>query len=158
MKGFDAGLKILCPLRTYRGYFYYDFKGTIHEEQANSATSQFYGSLNTEFLLPKDYKLQVNGYYYTPFYDAIQKYYPQGSISLAISKSFFKKKLDVTLGLSDILYSEKFRMTSTLSDQYYLYASQGDSRRVRISLSYKFGKIQIEQKLKVENNDNRFKK
>jgi iron complex outermembrane receptor protein len=144
--------------QTYLGVSYFDFKGEIHGEEANSATMQFYGNFNAEFLLPKNFKMQVSGYYVTPFYDAIQKYYPSSSISLVINKSFFKNKLDVSLGFYDILYSEKFRMTSQLSDQYYYYAATGDSQRVRLSLNYKFGKMQIAQKLKHEDADNRFKK
>jgi len=142
----------------YSAFMYYDFKGTINGEAANSATTQFYGSLNMQFLLPKNFKIQVNGYYASPFYDAIQKYTPVSSLSLVINKSFFKSKLDVTLGFFDIFYSENQYMSSKLSDQYYYYAQSGDTRRVRLSLSYKFGKMHIEQQLKHENADSRFRK
>ncbi|MCW3085507.1 MAG: TonB-dependent receptor [Bacteroidetes bacterium] len=142
----------------YGSVMYYDFKGTIDGEIANSATKQFYGALKVEFLLPKNFKIQANGYYATPFYDAIQRYAPVSSINLVISKSLLKNKLDVTLGFMDIFYSENQSMSSKLPDQYYYYFQRGDTQRVRLSLSYKFGKMQIEQKLKQEGTDNRFKK
>jgi hypothetical protein len=100
----------------------------------------------------------LSGFYATPFYDAIQKYSPISSVSLVINKSFFKNKLDVSLGFFDILYSENQSMSSRLPDQYYYYSQRGDTQRVRLSLSYKFGKMSIEQKLKHEDTDNRFKK
>ncbi|MCW3105227.1 MAG: TonB-dependent receptor [Bacteroidetes bacterium] len=142
----------------YGAFMYYDFKGTINGETANSATAQFYGSLNTEFLLPKGFKVQVNGYYASPFYDAIQTYSPVSSVSLVINKSFLKDKLDVSLGFFDVFYSENQSVSSKLSDQYYYYAQRADTQRARLSLSYKFGKMHIEQKLKHEDTDGRFKK
>jgi iron complex outermembrane receptor protein len=145
-------------LQAYGGLSFFDFKGVIHEESARSATMQFYGSLNMEFALPKDFKIQVNGYYATPFYDAIQKYSPVSSVNLVINKSFFKNKLDVSLGFFDILYSENQFMSTKLSDQYFYYAQRADTQRIRLSLGYKFGKMQIEQKLKHGDNDNRFRK
>jgi hypothetical protein len=142
----------------YTSVMYYDFKGVINGENANSATLQFYGSLNTEFLLPKNFKIQLSGYYATPFHDAIQIYSPVSSVNLVINKSFLKNKLDVSLGFFDMLYTENQYMSSRLSDQYFYYAQRADSRRVRISVSYKFGKMKIEQKLKRESTDSRFKK
>lgn len=144
-------------LQIYAAYQYHDYKGTINGEPAVSATSQFYGNLNAEFSLPKDFKLQLSGFYVTPFIDAVQFYSPVGSINLVINKSFLKNKLDVSLGFFDILYSENSYMTTTLSDQYFYYQQKADTRRVRLSLNYKFGKMQIEQKLRSE-GDNRFKK
>ncbi len=144
--------------QAYGSAMYYDFKGTINGERANSATSQFYGALKTSFLLPKKFKIEISGYYQTPFRDAIQIYSPVSSVSLVINKSFLKDKLDVSLGFFDILYSENGNMSSRLSDQYYYYSQREDTRRVRLSLSYKFGKMHIEQQLKHDDTDSRFKK
>jgi len=144
--------------KLYTALMYNDFRGTINGEPAISATFQFYGSLNTEFILPKDFKIQVTGFYLTPFRDAIQIYTPISSLNFMINKSFFKNKLDVTLGFLDILYRENGYMSSKLSDQYYYSENKGDTRRIRISLNYKFGKMHIEQKLNNQENENRFGK
>ena len=141
----------------YGSVLYYDFRGTINGETANSATAQFYGSFNVSFLLPKNFKLELNGSYASPFYDAIQTYSPVSSLNLVINKSFFKNKLDVTLGFFDIFYTENQSVSSKLSNQYYFYMERSDTRRVRLSLNYKFGKMHIEQKLKQE-SDERFRK
>ncbi|MGZ4047809.1 MAG: outer membrane beta-barrel protein, partial [Bacteroidia bacterium] len=137
---------------------YYNFKGIINGENANSEMTQFYGSVNAEFLLPKNFKIQISAYYITPFHDAIQIYTPVSSVNVVINKSFLKDKLNVTLGFFDILYSENQYYSSRLSDQYFYYAQRADTRRVRLTLNYKFGKMHIEQKLKNEEIDNRFKK
>ncbi|MFL5763540.1 MAG: outer membrane beta-barrel protein [Bacteroidia bacterium] len=145
-------------LRAYGAFYYYDFKGVINGETAASATGQCFVSLDAEFMLPKKFKIQLNTYYASPFYDAIQKYTPVSSASVVINRSFLKDKLDVSLGFFDIFYSENQYMSTKLSDQYFYYAQQADTRRVRLSLSYKFGKMQIEQKLKHEDADSRFGK
>jgi hypothetical protein len=145
-------------LQVYTSAMYYDFRSNINGENANSATWQFYGALKAEFSLPKNFKLQLSGYYESPFYDAIQIYTPISAINFVVNKSFFKEKFGVTLGLFDLLYTENRYMSSKLSDQYFYYAQRGDTRRIRLSLSYKFGKIQIEQKLRQEDIDSRIKK
>ncbi|HRG53590.1 MAG TPA: TonB-dependent receptor [Bacteroidia bacterium] len=145
-------------LKSYTSLRYNDFKGTINGEPAVSATFQFYGSLNTEFILPKGFKIQVTGFYSTPFRDAIQLYTPRSSVNFMINKSFLKNKLDITLAFQDILYMENGYMSSRMSDQYYYNENNGDSRRIRISLNYKFGKMHIEQKLNNGEDDGRFRK
>jgi hypothetical protein len=145
-------------LQVYSAAMYFDFRSDIQGQNADSKALQFYTNIRTEVMLPKNFKLQVSGYYSSPFYDAIQIYTPVSSVSLVINKSFFKNKLDVSLSLFDILYKENGSVSSTLSDQYYYQAYRGDTRRVQLTLNYKFGKMQIEQKIKKENGDERFRK
>lgn len=141
--------------KVYGSLMYHDYKGSINGITGNSATIQFYTSVNTEFLLPKNFKLQVYGFYITPFRDAIQLYSPVSSVKVGINKSLLENKLDITLGFFDLLYKENQSMTSHLPDQYYFIAQHADTRRVRLTISYKFGKMRIEQKLKAEEGENR---
>jgi iron complex outermembrane receptor protein len=145
-------------LQIYSAVMYFDFRSDIQGQNADSKAMQFYTNIRTEIMLPKNFKLQVSGFYSSPFYDAIQIYTPVSSINLVINKSFLKNKLDVSLSFFDILYKENQSVSSTLSDQYYYQAYRGDTRRVQLTLNYKFGKMQIEQKIKQEDNDGRFRK
>jgi iron complex outermembrane receptor protein len=145
-------------LQVYGSARFFDFKSDIQGENADSKAMQFYTNITTEIMLPKNFKLQVSGFYMSPFYDAIQIYTPVSSINLIINKSFFKNKLDVSLSLFDILYTENGSVSSSLSDQYYYQLYLGDTRRVQLTLNYKFGKMKIEQKIKQEGNDDRFRK
>lgn len=144
--------------RVYSAVFYFDFRGEIQGERANSKGMQFYTNVQTEFMLPKNFKLQLSGFYVSPFYDAIQVYTPVSAVNLVINRSFFKNNLDVSLSFFDILYKEYQSVSSTLTDQYYYQTYRGDTRRVQLTLNYKFGKMQIEQKIKQEDNDGRFRK
>jgi hypothetical protein len=145
-------------LQIYSAVMYFDFKSDIQGENADSKAMQFYTNIRTEVMLPKNFKLQVSGFYSSPFYDAIQIYTPISSVNLVINKSFFRNKLDVSLSFFDILYTDNQSVSSTLSDQYYYQTYLGDTRRVQLTLNYKFGKMKIEQKIKQENNDGRFSK
>jgi iron complex outermembrane receptor protein len=145
-------------LQVYSAVMYFDFKSDINGQNADSKAMQFYTNIKTEIMLPKNFKLQVSGFYASPFYDAIQVYTPVSSVNLVINKSFFKNMLDVSLSFFDILYKENQSVSSTLSDQYYYQTYRGDTRRVQLTLNYKFGKIEVEQKIKQEDNDDRFRK
>ena len=144
--------------QVYSALMYYDFKSIIDGEVANSATAQFYGAVKVQYSLPKNFKLEISSIYQSPFRDAIQLYTPVSSVNIVINKSFLNKKLDITLGVMDIFYSENVFMSSRLPDQYYYSAQRGDTRRVRLTLNYKFGKMNVEQKLKHDDTDRRFKK
>lgn len=145
-------------LQVHSSIIYYDFRSDINGESADSKAFLFYTNIQAEVMLPKDFKLQISGYYSSPFYDAIQVYRPTSSINLVINKSFFKNKLDVSLSFFDILYKDNGSVSSRLTDQYYYQSYLGDTRRVQLTLNYKFGKMQIEQKIKQEDNDGRFRK
>ncbi len=145
-------------LQVYSAVMYFDFRSDINGENADSKAYQFYTNIRTEVMLPKNFKLQVSGFYSSPFYDAVQIYSPVSSVNLVINKSFFKNKMDVSLSFFDILYKENQSVSSTLSDQYYYQVNRGDTRRVQLTLNYKFGKIQVEQKIKQEDNDDRFRR
>ncbi len=139
----------------YGSMMYHDYKGSVNEVVANSATTQFYTSINTEFLLPENFKVQVYGFYITPFRDAIQLYNPVSSVNVGINKSLLKGKLDMTLGIFDLLYKQNQSLTNDLPGQSYYISNLSDTRRVRLTISYKFGKMHIEQKLKAEEGENR---
>ena len=145
-------------LQVQTAVMYFDFKGEINGENANSKAMQFYTNIKTEAMLPKNFKLQISGFYASPFYDAIQVYTPLSSVNLVINKSLLKNKLDISLSFFDILYKQNRSVSSSLSDQFYYQTYWSDTRRIQLTLNYKFGKMQIEQKIKQEDNDDRFRK
>jgi iron complex outermembrane receptor protein len=140
-------------LQLYGAFMYRNLRGTIEGSSANSQTYQFEGNMNNQFMLPKGFKIQFLVYYSSPFLDGIQYYYPVGSIHLVVQRSFFKNKLDAVLGMYDILHSDIHPYSSTLPGQYYYYWEKNDTRRVRFSLTYKFGKMKITQKSQRSNED-----
>lgn len=142
--------------QTYAVIVYWTLNGKIQGEDISSKTNQVYFNLNQEFYLPKEFKIQIWAGYGTPFRDGLQYYSERSAIHLSLSKTFFDKKLSLTIGLHDILYKDYTWLTSTLSDQYQYYEDRYDTRRIRININYRFGKMRIEQRLKGE-EDSRLK-
>jgi len=91
-------------------------------------------------------------------YDGLQTYYEQSNISLIVSKGFMNNKFNLTLGFYDLLWKEYGSHSSELSDQYYYYRQKPDTRRVRVNLTWKFGKVRVEQKLNKSEDNSRFQK
>jgi hypothetical protein len=128
-----------------------------------NATNQqltFYGNCNLEFLLPKNIKIQIQGSYETLSKDGIQTYYPIGVANFTIFKSFLNKKLNVSFSIFDFLYSDIRPWENRVGGQYTYYTERHDSRRLRLWIVWKFGKMRINQNLKRSNEEesNRLKK
>lgn len=143
-------------VQLYGSATYRNFKGQIDGQNADSKTMQYYASLNSEFSLPKNFKITLFGFYVSKFYDGIQTSYPVSNISVAFNKTFFNNKLSITLSMFDMLWREYSSHSSQLSDQYYYYRQKGDTRRGRINILWKFGKIRVEQKLNRSEDNGRF--
>jgi hypothetical protein len=126
------------------------FEGDLVGYDVSSKTYQFYFNLNQEFYLPKDWKIQIWAGRGSAIRHGPQLYLPRSAIHISINKSFLKQKLNVTLGLNDVLYRDYFSYTTTYSDQSFYMKNLADSRRVRLTVIYRFGKMKIEQRFKSE--------
>jgi hypothetical protein len=85
--------------------------------------------------------------------DGIQTYYPNGRLDLVLFKSFFKKKLDISISLFDALYSDIHPWINELGGQYSYYTERNDTRRVRLWIMWRFGKMRLNQNIKRSNDE-----
>ena len=93
--------------------------------------------------LPRDIKLEVNGYYITKFLNEFLIIGDQGAVNLGISKSFWDSRGRIALNWNDILYSERTNATIDLADVKVLFNQREYSRNLRLSMSYKFGNTKL---------------
>jgi hypothetical protein len=140
--------------QTYMVVTHQEFEGKLIGQDVSSQTTQFYFNLNQEFYLPKDFKIQIWLGRGSAIRHGPQVYLPRSALHISVNKTFFNQKLDVTLGLYDVLYTDYFSYTTTYSDQDFYMRERGDSRRIRLSVSYRFGKMQIQQRLNTESGEN----
>ena len=124
-----------------------NYFGQIENNQIKSSIFTFRSTLNNEFLLLKDIKLQLFISYSGPYKDGFQYFSSQSSVNLGLQKKFLKNKLNVTLNFSDIFYKDYNSITTDLSNQSYYSIQKNDTRRVRLNLNYKFGKMNIDNKI-----------
>ena len=71
---------------------------------------------------------------------------PRWMVTLAVKKSFFKEKLDCSIGINDIFYSGYFRTWTKFNNQDWNYKVTQDTRRFTISINYNFGKTQFQER------------
>ncbi len=126
------------------------FEGKLIGQNVNSETYQFYFNMNQEFYLPKNFKLQMWTSYGSPFRHGPQVYLERSAVHISINKSFLNQKLNVTLAFNDVLYKDYFSYTTTYTDQNFYQKELSDSRRVRLTVNYRFGKMQIQRRVKQE--------
>ncbi|HEY1040821.1 MAG TPA: outer membrane beta-barrel protein, partial [Bacteroidia bacterium] len=126
---------------------YRHLEAKIMNEDVSSENTNVYFNFNQEFYLPKDFKIQVWCGRGSPFKDGPQLYSPRSAIHISVNKSFLDKKLNIMVGVFDVLYKDYTWVTTKFSNQNSYWIDKYDTRRVRITINYRFGKMQIDQKL-----------
>lgn len=142
--------------QTYGIVMYRDFTGKLLGEDVSSSTYNVYFNLNQEFYLPKDFKIQVWAGRGSGFKDGPQYYHPRAAVHISLNKAFLDKKLNITLGYYDVLYTDYQTYESKFATNSFVWTDKMDTRRVRIMINYRFGKMRIEQRMKSE-EDSRIK-
>ncbi|MGZ4042917.1 MAG: outer membrane beta-barrel protein [Bacteroidia bacterium] len=136
--------------QTYCVLTHQTFQGQLIGQDVSSQTNQLYFNLNQEFYLPKDFKIQIWAGRGSAIRHGPQVYLPRSAIHISVNKTFLNQKLNVTLALNDVLYKDYFSYTTTYTNQNFYMKDLADTRRVRITVSYRFGKMQIQQRLNTE--------
>jgi outer membrane receptor for ferrienterochelin and colicin len=73
--------------------------------------------------------------------------------SIAFKISLCKERLDLTVGVDDIFYSFIWHTGIDFENQNWSYTQTNDTRRFRIALNYKFGKMKIEERVVNQSNE-----
>jgi hypothetical protein len=126
------------------------FEGELIGQDVSSKSTRLYLNLNQEFYLPKDFKIQIWAGRGSAFRHGPQLYHARSAIHISVNKTFFNQKLSITLGLNDVLYTDYHSVTTTYTNQSFYAKDRWDSRRIRLSAAYSFGKMKIQQRLKTD--------
>ncbi len=131
-------------INTNVSYLVYD--GEISNFPFRSRGLSYDANLSNTFLLPGKTKLEISGLYRGPSLFGPILIDPVWSASFAIQKSFFKEKLDCSIGMNDVFNTFKFHTHSKFQNQNWNFYQSSDSRRISLSLSYNFGKTKAEER------------
>ena len=123
-----------------------DYQGNIGGVDFHRTGLTYYGNLTNSFLIKKNAKLEINGTYLGPNIFAITQTKPRWMASFALKMSLCKEKLDLTIGVEDIFHSFIGKSQAHFENQNWTYQAIDDTRRFRIALNYKFGKMKIEER------------
>lgn len=94
----------------------------------------------SQFTLPKDFRINLHGGYFSPWIQLQGKQSPFYFAGLNLSKDFLKKKLSVSVGASNPFW-KTMKMESTTTGDGFRNVSTNwrSSREFRFSISYRFG-------------------
>lgn len=96
----------------------------------------------SQFSLPKDFSINLQGGYFSPTIMLQGEQSPFYFAGINIGKSFFKKKLSVSVSMQNPFWKTmKMEMTTTGDHFFYVSTNWRNSREFRLSISYRFGTL-----------------
>lgn len=131
--------------------FYSSFKNKIGSQILNTSTVSSNIYFNNDFILPKDFKIQLTMHYNAPMQYAANYNKANGSCDIGIKKTMMKGKFNIMFQFLDMFYTDISRTVYDFDNQYYTFNSYNDTRRFRLTLNYRFGKTNIRVKEKTSN-------
>lgn len=98
-------------------------------------------SINNQFQLKKGWSFELSGYYQTKSQIDLQEWLePQGELNVGVGKQVLKKKGTLRLHIRDLTYFQNYSGYSTFENSNEPFTIKWDSRVVRLSFSWRFGK------------------
>ena len=103
--------------------------------------SQLNISINNQLQFKKGWGFELSGYYQTKSQIDLQEWLkPQGELDAGVSKLILKNKGSLKLSIRDITYYQNYSGYSTFQNSHEPFTIKWDSRVVRLSFSWRFGK------------------
>ncbi len=127
--------------------FRFTFNGGLNyvdmeSEELKTSNDGFTGNCyaTAQITLPKDFRINLNGMYYSGWVMLQGKYSSQYYSSISVNKDFLKKKLTVSLSCSNP-FNNTMEYKNSLSDEYLASnnINRMKVREARINISYRFG-------------------
>jgi hypothetical protein len=98
-------------------------------------------SINNQFQFKKGWSFELSGYYQTKSQIDLQEWLePQGELNVGVGKQILKKKGTLRLSIRDLTYFQNYSGYSTFENSYEPFTLKFDTRVVRLSFSWRFGK------------------
>ncbi|MES2568083.1 MAG: outer membrane beta-barrel protein [Bacteroidota bacterium] len=135
------------------GAYYIDYTGTINGLEYTAQAIPWYTRLTNIFTIKKNTKIEISGFYWSPWLGSTTVFQEREGLSLAVKQSLLKNSLNISVSLNDAFFTEQFRQKADFPNQNWTSYEARDSRRLNISLSYTFGKIKAQQRDTKENDE-----
>lgn len=116
----------------------------LKSEKTNMANSGFSGRIyaGTQFNLPLDFRIDLNGGYFSPWIQLQGKGSPFYFAGVGVNKDFLKKKLTVSLSFQNPFWKNMKMENTTSSDTFYKSdVNYRTMRMLYVSVSYRFGNL-----------------
>jgi iron complex outermembrane receptor protein len=123
--------------------FYQSFKSAaLLGQMLNNGQFAFQGRATQTFIVP-GYKFELTANYQSAQSYSIFKMKSQYAIDAGVSHSFYQKKMNLKLAVSDIFNTRKSRVSTNYSDTQLNLVQKNETRIARITFTYNFGNSKI---------------
>jgi ferric enterobactin receptor len=103
-------------------------------------------STDHTFTLGKGWTAQVYGVYNSPSFSGILDYGAYSNVRLGVRKTMLDKRASLKLEVVDLFYQANVRVSSDVAPVVTTNLTRTDTRRVRLSFTYKFGKADLKSR------------
>jgi len=117
--------------------------GKVENVALSPSQNMFYFNTNHIFTLPKDYRFEIGGNYFSGGLESAFIFGAGGSLNVGIQKIVLNKRGVIRLNAQDILFTSNPNVYIKYGDLDILVQPRQDSRVVRLNFSYRFGSISI---------------
>lgn len=140
----------------YQSFYVYtsQFNANL-ENMAYNAKSNSFGALSyNSFKLPANFSMELSAWYESGGLFSNFRYKPTSEISAGVTKKILNDHLTLGVAVTDVFYTGGYKATvlsntSEISDM----VSRRDSRQIKFSLSWKFGKSRKSEKLSEQSSE-----
>ncbi|MBW2962810.1 outer membrane beta-barrel family protein [Mesonia aestuariivivens] len=96
--------------------------------------------------LNKNLNMEISGYYESKSIQAFYEADDHADVSIGMNYSFWKEKANLSLGVSDIFYTNRAKAEINYPNQSLGFYRRNDTRLFKIGFTYKFGKNTVKDK------------
>ena len=117
------------------------FKSILFNNYLSTQKTYYYIETNNQFTLPKNWGIQLSGFYITRRISGQFNLDAKGAMNIGVQKRLVKNKVSIRLTASDILRTNfSSGSISNITGATSTYHNDFDSRMINLGFSYNFGK------------------
>ncbi len=120
-----------------------ELTGKVENANLSPVNNQFYISSNHIFTLPKAYRLEIGGNYFSGGLESAFIFGAGGALNLGVQKTVMNKRGVIRLNAQDVLYTSNPDVFIKYGDLDIVVRPRQDSRVVRLNFTYRFGNMAI---------------
>ena len=126
----------------YTNVFRNQFKGVVNNGPIDVSGTTGMANFSNSFTFKRGWGAEISGFYRTKAIEGTLVANDMGGVNIAFSKQVLKKKGNLRLNITDILYTQQFSGYSKYQNIDVTIKNSRDSRVANLSFTYRFGKQQ----------------
>lgn len=134
-------------------YMYFRYNSYVNNQPFVVNSHQFNIALDNTFILPKNFIINVFGFYTSPHLDATDMMKSDGMVNISISKTFFDKKLKIRIAGNDIFGTKNMSFDTNFFNVHSKTKNKFASRFFGLTVTYNFQKGKKIQDTKVNKSN-----